>query len=182
MLYPSAGTEENLSLNPEPCQRIYLDVKNLDIKIDSSGVHVWLVLAKASRALAARADRSIAGLGMCGSDFGALEVLLHKGPLPVNTLGRKLLLTSGSITTAIDRLEERGLVTRRNDPEDRRARIVHLTPAGRAMIQKAFAAHAADMERAVAVLTGEERAVLIGLLKRLGRSNDGEIFTAEEEL
>src|ERR1051325_7966322 len=100
-------------------------MKNLDIKDSDgagaetepepiAGVHVWLIVAKAARALAAVASRSVAALGMCPSDFGALEVLLHKGPLPVNILGRKLRLTSGSVTTAIDRLERRGLVTRRN--------------------------------------------------------------------
>lgn len=145
----------------------YLDVK--DSADSPAGVHVWLVLAKAAHALAAEAGRSIAGLGMCTSDFGALETLLHKGPLPVNTLGRKLLLTSGSITTAIDRLERRGLVERRNDPSDRRARVVHLTPPGRRLIQKAFAAHAADMERAVSGIPAVERAALVESLKKLGK-------------
>jgi MarR family transcriptional regulator, 2-MHQ and catechol-resistance regulon repressor len=150
-------------------------MKNLDIKDSDDGagqvpgVHVWLVLVKAAHALAARAGHSIAGLGMCASDFGALETLLHKGPLPVNALGRKLLLTSGSITTAIDRLERRGLVARRNDPDDRRARVVHLTPAGRGLIQKAFAAHAADMEQAVSALSAGERAALVESLKKLGK-------------
>jgi MarR family 2-MHQ and catechol resistance regulon transcriptional repressor len=152
-------------------------VKNLDMKDSRGGpvpgVHVWLVLAKAAHALAARAGQSIAGLGMCASDFGALEILLHKGPLPVNTLGRKLLLTSGSITTAIDRLERRGLVTRRNDPADRRSRVVHLTPAGRGLIEKAFAAHAADMEDAVSSLSARERAALIASLKKLGKGETG---------
>jgi MarR family transcriptional regulator, 2-MHQ and catechol-resistance regulon repressor len=152
-------------------------VKNLDMKDSRGGpvpgVHVWLVLAKAAHALAARAGQSIAGLGMCASDFGALEILLHKGPLPVNTLGRKLLLTSGSITTAIDRLERRGLVTRRNDPADRRSRVVHLTPAGRGLIEKAFAAHAADMEDAVSPLSARERAALIASLKKLGKGDTG---------
>jgi MarR family 2-MHQ and catechol resistance regulon transcriptional repressor len=127
------------------------------------------VLAKTAHALGAAAARSIADLGMCPSDFGALEVLLHKGPLPVNTLGRKLLLTSGSATAAIDRLEQRGMVERRSDPDDRRARIVCLTPSGRRLIQKAFAGHAADMEKAVAVLTAAERSTLLASLKKLGK-------------
>ncbi len=147
-------------------------MENLDIEInaeDLSGVHVWLILAKAAHAMGAAAAQSIAGLGMCPSDFGALETLLHKGPLPVNTLGRKLLLTSGSATAAIDRLEQRGLVERRHDPADRRARIVCLTPAGRRLIQRAFANHAADMEKAVGGLAAGERSALVGLLKKLGK-------------
>jgi MarR family 2-MHQ and catechol resistance regulon transcriptional repressor len=150
-------------------------VKNLDIKASPTdripGVHVWLVLAKAAHVLSAHAGRSIAGLGMCTSDFGALELLLHKGPQPVNTLGRGLLLTSGSMTAAVDRLERRGLVARRHHPADRRARVVYLTPAGRRLIQQAFARHAADMERAASVLTAAERAALVGLLKKLGKGD-----------
>ena len=46
-------------------------------------------------------------LEMCGSDFAVLEALLHKGPLPINEIGKKVLLTSGSITVAVDRLESK---------------------------------------------------------------------------
>lgn len=134
-----------------------------------SGVHTWLVLWKAVSALEAHAKKSIESLEMCGSDFSVLEALLHKGPLPVNTIGSKVLLTSGSITTAIDRLESKGLVERRSDAGDRRARIVHLTREGRKLITKAFANHAADMERLVAVLGEGERATLVRLLKKLGK-------------
>src|SRR6516225_1705661 len=94
---------------------------------DSSGVHVWLVLWKTSRAVERRAEQSIERLDICRSDFGVLEALLHKGPLPVNEIGKKVLLTSGSITTAVDRLELKRLVERKDSPDDRRARIVHLT-------------------------------------------------------
>ena len=133
-----------------------------------TGVHTWLVLFRATRAVEARALRSIADTGLGASDFGVLEVLLHKGALPVNAIGRKLLLTSGSITTCVDRLARRGLVARRDDPDDRRVRRVDLTPAGRALIEPAFARHAADLEAMMRVLTGEERATLVALLRRLG--------------
>jgi len=96
-----------------------------------SGVHLFLVLWKAARAVEAYAEKSITDLEMCGSDFAVLEALLHKGPLPVNAIGKKILLTSGSITAAVDRLEKRGLVERRAHGTDRRARIVHLTLEGR---------------------------------------------------
>ena len=74
-----------------------------------SGVHVFLVLWKAARAVESYAEKSITDLEMCGSDFAVLEALLHKGPLPVNEIGKKILLTSGSITVAVDRLEKKGL-------------------------------------------------------------------------
>lgn len=134
-----------------------------------SGVHVWLVLWKAARAVESYAESSISQLEICGSDFAVLEALLHKGPLPVNEIGRKVLLTSGSITTAVDRLEDKGLVERRSHGTDRRARVVHLTKDGRKMITKAYADHAADMERLASVsLTRKERETLIRLLKQIG--------------
>ena len=134
-----------------------------------SGIHVFLVLWKAARAVESFAEKSITDLEMCGSDFAVLEALLHKGPLPVNEIGKKILLTSGSITVAVDRLEKRELVERRAHGTDRRARIVHLTKEGRKLITRAYAQHAADMERlALASLTVTERATLIRLLKKIG--------------
>jgi len=134
-----------------------------------SGVHVFLVLWKAASAVQAYAEESIADLEMCGSDFAVLEALLHKGPLPVNEIGKKILLTSGSITVAVDRLETKGLVERRAHSSDRRTRVVHLTKAGRKRITRIYADHAADMERlASASLSMAERKTLIRLLKKIG--------------
>ena len=134
-----------------------------------SGVHVFLVLWKAARAVESYAEQSITELEMCGSDFAILEALLHKGPLPVNEIGKKILLTSGSITVAVDRLETKGLVERRAHGSDRRARIVHLTTEGRRLITRIYGEHAADMEKlAAGSLTKAERRSLIGLLKKIG--------------
>src|SRR6187549_1092951 len=112
-----------------------------------TGVHVWLVLWKAARAVEAYAELSVLQMEICGSDFAVLEALLHKGPLPVNEIGKKVLLTSGSITVAIDRLETKGLVERRAHGTDRRARIVHLTKEGKKLITHVYGVHAGDMER-----------------------------------
>ena len=138
-------------------------------KEDASGTHVWLVLWRAANAVETHANRHIESFGFCASDFGILECLLHKGALPVSAVGRKILLTSGSITSAIDRLEKKKLVARAFDKNDRRARIVDLTPAGRKLIEKAFAEHEKEIEKAVAVLNKTERRTLAGLLKKLGR-------------
>jgi MarR family transcriptional regulator, 2-MHQ and catechol-resistance regulon repressor len=132
------------------------------------GVHAWLVLWKTYRMVESLAVRSIESLSLCPSDFGVLEALLHKGPLPVNTIGKKVLLTSGSITALVDRLEKRGLVERFDDPSDRRVRLVRLTESGKALIQVAFASHEEHMDNAVADLTTDELANLIELLKKLG--------------
>jgi MarR family 2-MHQ and catechol resistance regulon transcriptional repressor len=135
---------------------------------DASATKVWLVLWKAAHAIEQNALNSVSALGLGLSDFAVLEVLLHKGPLPVNAIGKKVLLTSGSITTAVDRLESRSLVRRSQDAEDLRTRIVHLTPAGKRLIENAFRRHALDLEETVAVLSAAERVELIRLLKKAG--------------
>jgi MarR family 2-MHQ and catechol resistance regulon transcriptional repressor len=127
---------------------------------------------KAHHSLERHAVRSIEALDMCFSDFAVLELLLHKGPQPVNTIGRRVSLTSGSITTAVDRLELRGLVVRRLDPDDRRARIVSLTKSGTARIREAFGHHERAMDRAASGLTKTERDALVKLLKKLGTTAD----------
>src|SRR5882724_11056169 len=142
---------------------------------DTSGVHVWLVLVKAFQALAAHAEESLnlSQTGLGDSDFRVLEVLLHKGPLPVNTIGPKVWLTPGSISVAVDRLEKTALVKRKNT-DDRRVRLVELTPKGRALITKTFRDHAAAMEEAAGVLSKEERLMLLRLLKKLGKAERDE--------
>ncbi|HEX4808809.1 MAG TPA: MarR family transcriptional regulator [Bryobacteraceae bacterium] len=139
-------------------------------KRDATGIYVWNVLMKAHHGLREVALRSIENTGMCFSDFAVLEALLHKGPMAVNTIGAKVHLTSGSITTAVDRLESRGLVVRQNDASDRRTRIVVLTDEGRKQIESMFRAHEADMNRAMDVIPASERMELIVLLKKLGRA------------
>ena len=139
-------------------------------KPDTSGIHVWLVLMKAHKALSAISSADIARSGLCLSDFEILELLLNKGPMPVNTVGDRVFLTSGSSTAAVDRLEKRGLVRRESDASDRRARIVHLTSAGRKLISSIFAEHARVMEQTAHALTSTERATLISLLKKLGKN------------
>jgi MarR family 2-MHQ and catechol resistance regulon transcriptional repressor len=140
---------------------------------DTSGVHVWLVLGKAFRALAAHAGESLnlSRTGLGESDFRVLEALLHKGPLPVNTIGPKVWLTPGSISVAVDRLEKTALVKRKNT-DDRRVRLVELTAKGRALITKTFREHAAAMEDAAGVLSKEERRMLLRLLKKLGKGGE----------
>ena len=140
---------------------------------DTSGVHVWLVLGKAFRALAAHAGESLnlSRTGLGESDFRVLEALLHKGPLPVNTIGPKVWLTPGSISVAVDRLENTALVKRKNT-DDRRVRLVELTAKGRALITKTFREHAASMEDAAGVLSKEERRMLLRLLKKLGKGGE----------
>jgi MarR family 2-MHQ and catechol resistance regulon transcriptional repressor len=144
--------------------------------MEATGIHLWLVLWKAYEAVRRHAVRHIHSLGLGFSDFAVLEVLLNKGPTPVNAIGERVHLTSGSITAAIDRLEQKSLVERCADASDRRARVVHLTHEGRALIECALRDHAAAMEAATQGLTAAERGEAVALLKKLGLSAQANVL------
>jgi MarR family transcriptional regulator, 2-MHQ and catechol-resistance regulon repressor len=131
--------------------------------------HVWLVMIKAMRALTRYAAAGIEDTGLGDSDFRVLEVLLHKGPLPVNTIGPIVALTPGSISIAVDRLFEKHLVSRVESTEDRRVRIVALTPRGKDLIVPAFRKHAGQMRRVFSELSTEELHGLEAALKKIGK-------------
>jgi len=131
--------------------------------------HVWLVMMKAMRALTRYATAGIEETGLGLSDFGVLEILLHKGPLPVNTIGPIVDLTPGSISTAVDRLFAKGLVTRVESTEDRRVRIIALTQHGRDLIVPAFRKHSAQMKKVFSELSAEELCGLEVALKKVGQ-------------
>jgi MarR family 2-MHQ and catechol resistance regulon transcriptional repressor len=130
---------------------------------------LWIVLARCYRALALSVERSMADLGLCLSDFMVLEALLHKGPLTISEIQAKVLLASGSMTAAVDRVESMGLVIRKTTAKDRRARLLELTPKGRRLIEQSFAGHAQHLESAMSVLDGEEKRRLYASLKKLGK-------------
>jgi MarR family 2-MHQ and catechol resistance regulon transcriptional repressor len=131
--------------------------------------HAWLVMMKAMRALTRYAAAGIEETGLGFSDFAVLEVLLHIGPLPVNTIGPIVNLTPGSISIAVDRLVAKGLVSRVESAEDRRVRIVALTPRGKDLIVAAFRQHSGQMKRVFSELSAEELRVLEAALKKVGK-------------
>jgi MarR family 2-MHQ and catechol resistance regulon transcriptional repressor len=131
--------------------------------------HVWLVMMKATRALTRYAAAGIEETGLGLSDFGVLELLLHKGPLPVNAIGPIVDLTTGSISVAVDRLVAKGLVSRVESTEDRRVRIVALTPRGKDLIVSAFRKHSGQMKRVFSELSPEELRGLEVALKKVGK-------------
>jgi MarR family 2-MHQ and catechol resistance regulon transcriptional repressor len=131
--------------------------------------HVWLVMMKAMRALTRYAAAGIDDTGLGDSHFRVLEVLLHKGPMPVNTIGPIVDLTPGSISIAVDRLVARGLVSRVESTEDRRVRIVALTPRGKDLVASAFRKHSGQMKRVFSELSPEELRDLEVALKKIGK-------------
>jgi MarR family 2-MHQ and catechol resistance regulon transcriptional repressor len=167
-------------LDRQPFQRVnHIDINKIDevylsqIQVFMSrGIqgadHVWLVMMKAMRALTRYAAAGIEETGLGLSDFAVLEVLLHKGPLPVNTIGPVVDLTAGSISIAVDRLVNKGLVSRVESAQDRRVRIVTLTPRGKALIDSAFQKHSRQMKKAFSGLSPEELRGLEAALKKVG--------------
>jgi MarR family transcriptional regulator, 2-MHQ and catechol-resistance regulon repressor len=129
---------------------------------------LWLVLARAYGSIATYVERSFGERGFCLTDFMILEALLNKGPLTISAIGEKILLASASMTSAIDRLEQRNLVRRTSSPCDRRVRLIELTDDGRAFITRLYAHHVEDLERIASDLSSEERRVLYNALKKMG--------------
>jgi MarR family 2-MHQ and catechol resistance regulon transcriptional repressor len=135
-----------------------------------SGTQLWLVLIKAYHSLLGFTETTLEGSGLGESEFRILEALLHKGPMPVNTIGAKVFLTAGSISVAVDRLLKRGLVTRTSSSEDRRVRVVDLTAGGRQLIDRVFASHARQVDQLAEVLSAKERRQMARGLKAFGKA------------
>jgi MarR family transcriptional regulator, 2-MHQ and catechol-resistance regulon repressor len=133
-----------------------------------SAPHLWTVMTRSHHAIERLAEASIARTDLCLTDFAALEALLHKGPLTITELQDKVLLASGSMTAAVDRLEGRGLLVRKSTRSDRRARVLELTQAGRRLAETCFARHAADLEALTSALSSKERTALYSSLKKIG--------------
>jgi MarR family 2-MHQ and catechol resistance regulon transcriptional repressor len=133
-----------------------------------SAPRLWLVLARAYGSIVSYIEGAITAQGLGLSDFMVLEVLLHKGPLTISAIGEKVLLASASMTSAIDRLEKRGLVRRTSCDSDRRIRLVELTDCGKAFIEEIYARHEKDLERVMTGLSEEERRTLYEGLKKIG--------------
>src|ERR1700720_2293944 len=119
-------------------------------------VHCWLVWGKAFQAAAKYLYAGLEETGIDDTDFRILEALLNKGPLPVNTIGPKVNLTPGSISVAVDRLLDRGRVSRVESREDRRVRVVSLTSKGEELIGPVFRKHAAEIRKMFADVSPKE--------------------------
>src|ERR1700720_723444 len=132
-------------------------------------VHCWLVWGKAFHTAAKYLYAGLEETGIDDTDFRILEALLNKGPLPVNTIGPKVFLTPGSISVAIDRLLDRGLVSRVESPEDRRVRVVSLTPKGKELIAPIFRKHANEIRKVFADASQKELRAFEATLKKIGK-------------
>jgi MarR family 2-MHQ and catechol resistance regulon transcriptional repressor len=147
-----------------------------------TGSHIRLVLWKAAKAVEKADKNSIAQTGLGLSDFAIMEALMHKGPLPINQIGGKVLLTSGSMTAAINRLEKGGFVKRVRDQSDGRHFYVHLTESGYNVIRDAYERHRLNLEKIVEIMTNKEKKELVRLLKKIGFQADKVVIGKNKEI
>jgi MarR family 2-MHQ and catechol resistance regulon transcriptional repressor len=135
---------------------------------EERALKLWVVMARAYGAVARHVEADVARHGLTGAEFGVLEALHHKGVLRLGEIQQKLLVTSGGITYHVDRLAAKGLVERRDCPEDRRVRYAALTAEGEALIRRIFPEHRKAVARALAGLGAAEQAQATALLRTLG--------------
>lgn len=135
---------------------------------EERALKLWVVMARAYGAVARHVEADVARHGLTIAEFGILEVLYHKGVLRLGEIQQKLLVTSGGITYLVDRLAAKGLVERRDCPEDRRVRYAALTAEGEALIRRIFPQHARVVAEALSGLGAQEQVEATALLKTLG--------------
>lgn len=139
------------------------------LRDQDESLRLLVILYRAYRALAQHAERSIAKSGLNPTEFAVLELLYHKGPIPLQQIGEKILIASGSITYVVDKLEKKGLAMREQSKEDRRVIYALLTEAGHRLLDEFFPVHRADIQKAMGGLTEDEKIEAANSLKKLGK-------------
>lgn len=129
---------------------------------------LFVVLSKAYKVSMERAVKDMKRNGLSATEFSVLELLYHKGRTPLQPIGDKILVTSGSITYTVDKLERKGLLRRVECAEDRRVTYAEITEEGKALFDRIFPSHAERVEELMDGLTPEEQETAIALLKKLG--------------
>jgi MarR family 2-MHQ and catechol resistance regulon transcriptional repressor len=126
-----------------------------------------IALARAYQAVEQGVRPQLAARGLGMTEFAVLEVLYHKGALPLGELRDRILVTGASTTYVVKKLEQRGLIRRRACAEDQRVVFGELTPKGRALIDDVFAAHVERLREVMAGLSVSEKHAATRLLRRL---------------
>ncbi|MEW9503137.1 MarR family winged helix-turn-helix transcriptional regulator [Jeotgalibacillus marinus] len=131
---------------------------------------LFIVLSRAYKSIIEVNNRFFQEQGLNPTEFGVLELLYHKGKQPLQKIGDKILLASGSITYVVDKLEKKGYIRRIESPDDRRVTYAETTEAGNVFMASIFPMHEQSLHETMAVLSSEEQQQAIGLLKKLGLS------------
>ncbi|WCN37252.1 MarR family winged helix-turn-helix transcriptional regulator [Aneurinibacillus uraniidurans] len=127
-----------------------------------------IVLSRAYRVIMDHVTEDMRGYGLNPTEFAVLELLYHKGDQPIQHIGKKVLLASGSITYVVDKLEDKKLLERKPCPEDRRVTYAVITEAGRELMQTIFPTHRKAIQEILGGLDSKEKETIIPLLKKLG--------------
>lgn len=127
-------------------------------------------MSRANKAINEVTNQFFQQNGINPTEFAVLELLYHKGRQPLQKIGSKILLASGSITYVVDKLEKRGLIKRVSCPSDRRVTYAEITEKGAAFMEKIFPEHEKNLHELMNALTPEEKDTAIELLKKLGLS------------
>ncbi len=137
---------------------------------DVGSVAVITRLLRLRTYLEAELDSVFRAYGLSAPDYGALVTLARisdAGGVSQHRLAAELGLTPGTVSVRIDRLVGQGLAERSADPDSKRSTLVTLTAAGRDLFERVVPAHLANEERILAGLSGHERQLLSGLLRKL---------------
>lgn len=136
----------------------------------SQALKLFVVLSKTAKYLHEHAHRDVRKSGLTLTEFGVLDLLYHKGSFPIQKIREHILISSGSTTYVIDKLEKKGLLSRNPCPQDRRVIYAKLTLEGEKLFENLFPSHREVIAQAVESLSPEEKDQMIQLLKKLGRS------------
>ncbi|MCE4048493.1 MULTISPECIES: MarR family winged helix-turn-helix transcriptional regulator [Bacillaceae] len=139
----------------------------------NQSLKLFIVLSRAYRAINENVNKLIHTYGLNPTEFAVLELLYHKGDQPLQQIGGKILLASGSITYVVDKLEEKGYLKRVACPTDRRVTFASITDSGKEMIETIFPSHEQRIHDLMSELSTEEKETVIQLVKRLGLSASG---------
>lgn len=131
---------------------------------------LFIVISRVHKAINESTNQFIQKQGVNPTEFAVLELLYHKGRQPLQQIGNKILLASGSITYVVDKLEKRGYLARISCPSDRRVTYAEITKAGGAFMSELFPEHEKKLHELLSALSCEEKATAIELLKKLGLS------------
>ncbi|WP_017473814.1 MarR family winged helix-turn-helix transcriptional regulator [Amphibacillus jilinensis] len=129
---------------------------------------LFVVLSKAYRSVADQVAADIRKKGLNTTDFGVLELLYHSGAQPLQKIGDKILLASGSITYVVDKLEKKQYIKRVQCSNDRRITYASITDQGKQLLSDIFPDHWKQIEQITDGLTEDEKKEAIHLLKKLG--------------
>ena len=124
-------------------------------------------LVRSYQAFSACTETHLRSLGLTPSQFDVIATLGNTSGLSMGELGEKTLITKGTLTGVVDRLEQKQLVEREIPPENRRCVIVRLTPCGEALFEQVFPAHIAYIKERFERLEPSELELLRVLLSRL---------------